>query len=541
MKITFKLLLLSILLGSSGCAAIFIPGKQKITFNTDNDKSVVYVNKEEVATGKSSVSKIKKSGTKQVVIQTPDHLDQHHVMVPGKIAPAVYPLVVLDVAACFYPVMVDFLVQEKFRSYDKVQHFNIQYPYKYRTDDQKYIRLTNIEISIAYDEEDFKTIYVKHDKDIIKAMEESEKDQDILAAEQKAKDEKRKKKNKKSGNILEEENKGVNYENTKFSQEVWETLKKTGYVDTVNKVFQDEANTILLSGNITDLKLYRFSAKRSNYVKLGTKVTWYIKNAYNEILDSVTRMDYSGEYSAYWLDGDQWEKMIQEAMNYSYNNLLDEGIMSEYLKKESDATIEDEVLALNNPSSFVNEVKESVLASVIVKREDGGHGSGFAITNDGYILTNYHVISGDYDKVLPELSIILEDGTEVEVEVVRYNKMKDIALLKVDYQFKKAFKLNETKEFSKLLDVYTIGAPKSIELGQSVTKGLISNERNSHNNKMLQLSMAVNPGNSGGPLFEKSGILHGVIKSKLVGLNTEGVSFAIPSYMINEYLNISFK
>jgi S1-C subfamily serine protease len=52
--------------------------------------------------------------------------------------------------------------------------------------------------------------------------------------------------------------------------------------------------------------------------------------------------------------------------------------------------------------------------------------------------------------------------------------------------------------------------------------------------------MSVNSGNSGGPIFDSKGNLHGVVVSKLVGKNTEGVSFAVPSYLLTEYLNIEF-
>ena len=89
------------------------------------------------------------------------------------------------------------------------------------------------------------------------------------------------------------------------------------------------------------------------------------------------------------------------------------------------------------------------------------------------------------------------------------------------------------------MEVYSIGTPKSVELGQSVSLGIISNERKSNNNNLLQVSINVNPGNSGGPLFEKSGALQGIVTSKLVGFATEGVGFAIPSYLIPAYLNLS--
>jgi len=111
----------------------------------------------------------------------------------------------------------------------------------------------------------------------------------------------------------------------------------------------------------------------------------------------------------------------------------------------------------------------------------------------------------------------------------------------VAYNFEKVFLLSDTKTFKNLSEVYTIGAPKSVELGQSVSLGLISNERTTNNNNLLQLNININGGNSGGPLFEKNGTLQGIIQSKLVGKDTEGVGFAIPSYLVSSYLNIQYK
>ena len=136
------------------------------------------------------------------------------------------------------------------------------------------------------------------------------------------------------------------------------------------------------------------------------------------------------------------------------------------------------------------------------------------------------------------IKVITSDGDELEGTVVRVNKFRDLALIKVNKKFEKAFVVPNVKTFKNLQDVYTIGTPISIELGQSVSSGVISNERKVNNNNLLQLGMSVNGGNSGGPLYDASGNLHGVIVSKLVGKNTEGVSFAIPSYMIEDYLKL---
>ena len=128
----------------------------------------------------------------------------------------------------------------------------------------------------------------------------------------------------------------------------------------------------------------------------------------------------------------------------------------------------------------------------------------------------------------------------MDCSVVKVNKFQDLALLKVDKQFKKAFVCSDQKTFRKMEDVFTIGAPKSISLGQSISTGIISNERKINNNNLIQLNMSINSGNSGGPVFDSKGNLHGVVVSKLVGRNTEGVGFAVPSYLLQEYLNIKF-
>ena len=86
-----------------------------------------------------------------------------------------------------------------------------------------------------------------------------------------------------------------------------------------------------------------------------------------------------------------------------------------------------------------------------------------------------------------------------------------------------------------------MGAPKSIELGQSAAKGIISSERNVNNVNLIQTNISVSPGNSGGPMFSKDGKLYGVVVSKLIGGGAEGVAFCIPAYRITDFLSIEFR
>ena len=193
-----------------------------------------------------------------------------------------------------------------------------------------------------------------------------------------------------------------------------------------------------------------------------------------------------------------------------------------------------------SPKFYIKAASDAQNSTVIVKTKDG-HGSGFAISNDGYIITNYHVIASEDPTKQKEITIILSDGQKVKASIEKYSKIKDLALLKVNSTFDKCFELPTKKNFSVLEEVFVMGAPKSIELGQSAAKGIISSERNINNINLIQTNIGVSPGNSGGPMFNKDGTLYGVVVSKLIGGGAEGVAFCIPAYKILDFLNISFK
>jgi hypothetical protein len=87
---------IALLFLTSSCTAIFIPKKQNVHFNTDNDSSIVVVDGDEIGKGKSFDFKIKKTGLQQVVVSTPGYKDEHVMLRPFRRSPAFYPLAVLD-------------------------------------------------------------------------------------------------------------------------------------------------------------------------------------------------------------------------------------------------------------------------------------------------------------------------------------------------------------------------------------------------------------------------------------------------------------
>ena len=167
-------------------------------------------------------------------------------------------------------------------------------------------------------------------------------------------------------------------------------------------------------------------------------------------------------------------------------------------------------------------------------KEQEGLGSGFIINEDGYVVTNYHVING-----AQEVKVIFSDGKEVNAKVVNYDAERDIAVIKItdDVKMPGIAQLGDSSTVKAGEEVIAIGNPLGKEFSSTVTKGIVS----SPNRKMktengnvldyIQTDAAINPGNSGGPLINSKGEVIGINTAKKVGEDIEGIGFAIP---INE-------
>lgn len=167
-------------------------------------------------------------------------------------------------------------------------------------------------------------------------------------------------------------------------------------------------------------------------------------------------------------------------------------------------------------------------------KEQEGLGSGFIINEEGYVVTNYHVING-----AQEVKVIFSDGKEVNAKVVNYDAERDIAVIKITDNVKMPgiAQLGDSSTVKAGEEVIAIGNPLGKEFSSTVTKGIVS----SPNRKMktengnvldyIQTDAAINPGNSGGPLINSKGEVIGINTAKKVGEDIEGIGFAIP---INE-------
>ncbi|MCJ9708110.1 DegQ family serine endoprotease [Bordetella hinzii] len=153
-----------------------------------------------------------------------------------------------------------------------------------------------------------------------------------------------------------------------------------------------------------------------------------------------------------------------------------------------------------------------------------GVGSGFFISDDGYIMTNNHVISDAADII-----VTLTDGREFKAKVIGSDERTDVALIKIDAKGMTALPIGDTKKLKKGQWVLAIGSPFGLD--STVTSGIVSaiGRDTGEYLPFIQTDVAVNPGNSGGPLLNMQGEVVG-INSQIISRSGGfmGISLAIP-------------
>jgi serine protease Do len=202
---------------------------------------------------------------------------------------------------------------------------------------------------------------------------------------------------------------------------------------------------------------------------------------------------------------------------------------------DSEALTASEAFEKVAPAVVIVSVSGVIDYSGIVPQETEGIGSGFIINEEGYILTNYHVIEG-----AKEVTVTLSDGNEVKAKVVNYDENQDVAMLKISDDsvvVPGVVELGDSDALKPGEQVIAIGTPLSKEFNQTVTSGIVSAvNRTVETSSGVQLNLiqtdaAINPGNSGGPLVNTKGEVVGINNMKIASDSVEGIGFSIP---INE-------
>mgnify|MGYP001819275056 CR=1 FL=1 len=208
------------------------------------------------------------------------------------------------------------------------------------------------------------------------------------------------------------------------------------------------------------------------------------------------------------------------------------------------ATAESSDLFADEPGRTELSVKENIDRcgeAVVQVRTPTGLGSGFVIHPSGYVVTNQHVISGEH-----QISITLFLQGEHELEQIHFVKVRivaldswtDLALLKIEDGGDHSFATVPLGSYDQLRQgqpVFAVGSP--LGLDRTVSEGIISlTNRFIEGRLLIQTTTEVNPGNSGGPLFNLRGEVVGVNDLKLIGLGVDGLSFAIQVSTLKDFL-----
>jgi serine protease Do len=190
---------------------------------------------------------------------------------------------------------------------------------------------------------------------------------------------------------------------------------------------------------------------------------------------------------------------------------------------------------VRNVRDLVNMLGEAV----VQVRTPSGLGSGFIINDEGFLITNFHVIEGETQisvEVYGQRDGQLERKSYKQVRIIAINKFEDIGLLKIEDKDAPKFKyvsLGSSDALAVGERVFAIGSPLGLE--RTVTEGILSTKtRQLQGALYLQTTAQINPGNSGGPLFNLSGEVIGVTNMKITF--GEGLGFAIPVETVKYFL-----
>ena len=334
---------------------------------------------------------------------------------------------------------------------------------------------------------------------------------------------------------------------TPFKQYFYSVFETYGYataVDTQKRFSRQEVSSPDLSVGATVVEVSLQHCGPSHTIQAITKNATYVKVKW-EVFDNLQRqVVYStvteGSHDAFHSDGIQQgaAKSLAKAFTGAVNNLLATPAFVTLLHgrdTEQRAAVTTPHVAINvkhgdRNKDFTAKIG-TIKAGTVTVRTPSGHGSGFVLSDDGYIITNYHVIAGS------RTVLVLTEKAEYQAAVIHYNAARDVALLKVtDEHDLQPLPLSRTAAIlSETL--YVIGTPLSEELSFSITKGILSAQRMIDKKRFYQTDASVTHGNSGGPVFNQYGNVIAITVSGIEG-GAVNINYLIPIEDVLDALGI---
>ena len=228
---------------------------------------------------------------------------------------------------------------------------------------------------------------------------------------------------------------------------------------------------------------------------------------------------------------------VSSAFTYSIlTNKTSSNLSGSNVKYEI-SNVESPVIAIAKKTSpsIVGVTVKSMTQGVFGDLQDSGsEGSGIIYSDDGYIITNYHVISSALNNTSATVTVNLPNEKDaIEAKIIGGDKVTDLAVLKIDKTKLQKAEIGISKDILVGDIAVAIGNPLGQEFAGSVTSGIISavnrkvtTEGRTYN--LIQTDAAINPGNSGGALVNSKGQVIGINSIKIGTTGVEGLGFAIP-------------
>ena len=338
----------------------------------------------------------------------------------------------------------------------------------------------------------------------------------------------------------------------RFQMEFLHTFR---FRDTTQRIFPSYGNSLYLNTRVKGLVYNKVNPRLflTKQELSSPKVNADLQVAY-EILDFYGQILLSREYSVtsdfFAYDHGKLNPLLgMDSIGSGYARALQNGLaisLSRFMQSpefrallpKTEEKVQNEPLEIARPAAVTSRLNDLIKAAVTIQNGPW-HGSGFLVTESGFIVTNLHVVSkGDRGK----LTVILNDGSVFPATIVRYSEKSDLALLKIEASGLPFMALQDNGQEPEIgSPISTIGTPNSVELGQSVAKGIVSGFRVGNGISYIQTDISLNGGNSGGAFISKEGYVIGIAALKLVGEDVNGIGFGIPVSHVFSDLGLRYK
>ncbi len=334
---------------------------------------------------------------------------------------------------------------------------------------------------------------------------------------------------------------GISVGSDEFKLAASDEMRNCGYnvLGGENVVFGEDNSTkarFQLGGTIKDIKYNSYAPLAGNFSEARITVEWQLMDALNQKIIFKSSSSGYGKQKGITigiiitsfrnalrqlLANESFIDIVTSKPENLDNNLFDESLTIKTHSKDDSVELPKDI--------------EKIMEGVVLIKVGVTHASGFIISEDGYILTAAHVVSG-----VNNVSVILKSGLELTANVIRIDKQQDIALIKIEGKGHKELNIETNKLPPIGSEIFAIGSPVSENLSFTVTKGIVSGYREINNRRYIQTDASLNPGNSGGPLFNNNGQVIGIVSWKISAKGFEGLSFGVPLDIIAYRLNIKW-